>query len=184
MPDEDFEKHRIKWEFFKLHANQRLTLFRFYIGVVVALFVAYFYLYDHLITCRGTHFLYICVILAGLSIALMSYLFYQIDLRNVELINNAKNTIDELKELSANEPMNSYTHKQLFRMVFFASMIVGMILIIPAGYRYYYCIKKCRSPLAEECRPIIDQTKGGQIDQKTNHYGLKKTTTKNNYKTD
>lgn len=44
--DGNFDEKRLVWEFFKLQANQRLIFFRFIIGLLVALFVSYFYIYE------------------------------------------------------------------------------------------------------------------------------------------
>ena len=130
-----FDNHRIQWEFFKLHANQRLTFFRYYIGLLVAIFVAYFYVYDHLKDCHGTLFLYICLILAGLSISMISYLFYSIDLRNVELIENAKKALKEIEYLSNNNSKIAFKHKKIFGVVFTVTIITGILLSIIGGYK-------------------------------------------------
>lgn len=73
--DNKFDAQRLRWEFFKLHANQRLTFFRYYIGLLVTSFVAYFYIYDHLRGCQGTLFFYICLIITGIIISSITTLF-------------------------------------------------------------------------------------------------------------
>lgn len=133
--DNIFDAQRLRWEFFKLHANQRLTFFRYYIALLVASFVAYFYIYDHLRNCHGTIFLYICLILSGLIISCITVLFCYIDKRNRELIENAKKSLDEIKKLSNNNPEIAIKHNKIFSFAFFVTFTIGIILSIAAGFK-------------------------------------------------
>jgi hypothetical protein len=149
--DNDFAKNRIKWEFFKLHANQRLTFFRFYIGLVVALFVAYFYILDHMNNCHGTHFLHFCLLCAGAGICSISWMFNSLDLRNVELIENVKNVLPEIKGLSKNDPKNARGHRMIFKVAFMVIFFVGVFLIGLSFFKYGYDISRCASTFSETC---------------------------------
>lgn len=170
--NDDFEKNRIKWEFFKLHANQRLTLFRYYIGLLLALFVAYFYVYDHLKCCQGSLFLYICLILAGLSISIISAMFYYIDSRNVELIDNAKKALKEIDNLSNNNPRIAFQHKRIFGVVFLVTFSVGILLFFLGGFKLGLDYGSCQTPACQsnssEEKPHIQPStnpKSGQPDK-------------------
>lgn len=149
--EDDFDKNRIKWEFFKLHANQRLTFFRYYIGFLLALFVAYFYVYDHLKFCQGSLFLYICLILAGLSISIISAMFYFIDSRNIELIDNAKEALKEIDNLSNNNPRIAFKHKRIFVVVFLVTFSVGILLFFLGGFKLGLDLCQCPPLTSQVC---------------------------------
>jgi hypothetical protein len=141
----DFEKIRVKWEFFKLHANQRVTFFRFFIGLVVALFIAYFYILDHLQDCHGTRFLHICLLFTGIGISAISYMFYSLDLRNFELISNAKNALPEILDLSKNDARLYNTHRQIFKCAFYVTICLGILLFSLGCFKYGYDLSRYES---------------------------------------
>jgi hypothetical protein len=159
-----FDKDRIKWEFFKLHANQRLTFFRYFIGLLVALFVAYFYVYDHIKCGQGTLFMYWCLILTGLGISILSAMFYFLDSRNVELIDKVKDSVPIINELSFNNEHIAYKHKQIFGIFFFMAFVLGLILFFLGGYKLgldHECQYKCPGLLCvnEEKYPKVSNRK-------------------------
>lgn len=152
-----FNIKRLRWEFFKLHANQRLTFFRYYIGLLVTSFVAYFYIYDHLRDCHGTLFLYICLIITGIIISCITALFCYIDKRNIELIENAIKSSDEIEKLSNNNPEIAFKHKKIFRVAFFATFTSGLILSILGGYKLGLDECQCTIPIADAAPHYSDE---------------------------
>ena len=78
------------WEYFKVHAEQRLKTFHFYIIIITLLIGSAFTLLKDKE--------YIFFILIGFLTSFFSFIFWRLDIRNKELINNAENELIKLEE--------------------------------------------------------------------------------------
>jgi hypothetical protein len=100
------------WNYFQLHAGQRLTTFNFYIVISTLLTSGYF------VAVRDVPYL---SLLLGIILVVFSYVFWKLDVRNKQLIRNAEKAlmyIESKEEVSDNtsEPhilnIFSYEHAQ------------------------------------------------------------------------
>lgn len=145
---------QIVFGFFKLHAIQRIRLFRYYLFLIAALYASYFYILANLDKCSINDLPYHTIldysryVCAG-AIIIVSLLFRSIDKRNVELINNAKhrlNLIDDKDEsqLSYNDKLRAKRHYDLFNYGFITTLVSGIIfLFLPCCIDKY--IYSCRA---------------------------------------
>lgn len=133
------DKQDYAWNYFQLHAEQRLKTFHFYIIIMTLLIGAIFTL------TKVNSIFYIVPI--GLLITFFSFIFWKLDLRNKELIHNAETHlkdlekkggiplfIDETKNTDTKDPKNPsilyqhYTFSKSFNLVFFSFSVIGMIV--------------------------------------------------------
>jgi hypothetical protein len=85
MENNDLRKQA--WDFFQMQASQRLTTFNFYIAVssLLCTGLAASFKEDFNIPCLGIVF--------GCLLILFSFIFWKLDLRNVDLIEGAEDTL-------------------------------------------------------------------------------------------
>ena len=165
----------ITWNYFKLHANQRIQLFRFYI-IFFSLFSV---VIGHLIS--EFHFVSsyqeLIVILLSLAFLLITVIFWFIDNRNRYLIHNAeayfvcyekkfendnqnnrfkdvinKAAIFTLEETDKQNGKCNFRHTILFRMIYAIGILLSIIFISFGLYsichhedNIYYQIKILKS---------------------------------------
>jgi len=76
------DQRQYVWNYFKLHASQRLITFNFYIVISTAIAAGY-------IVALGVNSIPVLVILLSFTISLLSFIFWKLDVRNKLLIKNA-----------------------------------------------------------------------------------------------
>lgn len=159
MPEENYRD--IAWKYFKLHANQRITLFRFYI-IFFSLFSV---VIGHLIS--EFHFAPVhqelIVILLSVVFLLITIIFWCIDNRNRYLIHNAEDYfvkyetkfttdgqdnrfIDQINKaaiftIEENDKKNgkcNFRHTIFFRIIYFIGIILSIIFISFSVYSIYH----------------------------------------------
>jgi len=95
---ENFDKQQVSdqrnylWNYFQLHASQRLTTFKFYITISTIVFTGY-------VAILGVSFSPILAILFGLILSLLSFIFWKLDSRNKQLIKNVEEALRYLESL-------------------------------------------------------------------------------------
>ncbi len=95
---ENFDKQHISdqrnylWNYFQLHASQRLTTFKFYITISTIVFTGY-------VAILGASFIPILAIPLGLILGLLSAIFWKLDSRNKQLIKNAEEALRYLESI-------------------------------------------------------------------------------------
>ncbi len=82
------------WNYFQVHASQRLTTFNFYILISTVIATGY------LIVIRDMSLL---AMILGIILILLSFIFWKLDTRNKQLIRNAE---DALKYLESKDKIN------------------------------------------------------------------------------
>lgn len=78
------------WEYFKLHAEQRLKTFHFYI-IIITLLIG-----SALTILKDKE--YIFFIFVGILMSFFFFIFWRLDIRNKELISTAEEEIIKLEE--------------------------------------------------------------------------------------
>ena len=81
------------WNYFKLHASQRLIAFNFYIVISTAIAAGYLFTIESSSTP-------ILAIIFSFTISLLSFVFWKLDVRNKQLINNAEKALKYLETLT------------------------------------------------------------------------------------
>jgi hypothetical protein len=81
------EQRKYVWDYFHMHASQRLTTFNFYIVISTLLATGLF------ATLRGDIRVQPYGIVLGLLLILLSFVFYKLDQRNKVFISNAENAL-------------------------------------------------------------------------------------------
>lgn len=81
------------WNYFQLHASQRLITFNFYIVISTAIAAGY-------IVALGVNSIPVLAILLGFTITLLSFIFWKLDVRNKLLIKNAEEALRYLEALT------------------------------------------------------------------------------------
>ena len=96
---ESYEGQQIKdqrqyvWNYFQLHASQRLITFNFYIVISTAIAAGY-------IVALRVNSVPVLAILLGFTISLLSFIFWKLDMRNKLLIKNAEEALKYLEALT------------------------------------------------------------------------------------
>jgi hypothetical protein len=120
-----------KW--FEYHAAQRITTFNFYLVVYPGMAAAYAFLLKEKILAGS--------ILVSLLMLLMSILFWQLDIRNRQLIEIGENIIiaswsragldDRLNPIESSRTQQSegLRFKQLFGVVFLVGGVIGLVAL-------------------------------------------------------
>jgi uncharacterized membrane protein len=96
---ESYEGQQIKdqrqyvWNYFQLHASQRLITFNFYIVISTAIGAGY-------IVALRVNSIPVLAILLGFTISLLSFIFWKLDMRNKLLIKNAEEALRYLEALT------------------------------------------------------------------------------------
>jgi hypothetical protein len=91
------------WNYFQLHASQRLTAFNFYIVISTVLGTGY------LMSLKGDTISTIGIIL-GLLLSFLSFIFWKLDVRNKQMIKNAEDALKYLERQLNLENNNSNPH--------------------------------------------------------------------------
>ncbi len=86
------DQHQYLWNYFQLHASQRLTTFKFYITISTIISTGY-------VATIGASVITILAILLGLILSLVSFIFWKLDSRNKQLIKNAEEALKYLESL-------------------------------------------------------------------------------------
>ena len=81
------------WDYFHIHASQRLTTFNFYIIISSLISSGY-------VTTVGSSVVPRLAILLGVILVLFSFIFWKLDTRNKQLIKNAEEGLKYLENLS------------------------------------------------------------------------------------
>ncbi len=87
------DQRQYVWNYFQLHASQRLSTFNFYIVISTAIAAGY------LVTI-GVGSIPIPAILLGFTISLLSFIFWKLDVRNKQMIKNAEEALKYLEALT------------------------------------------------------------------------------------
>ena len=102
MNDGNFSQESLRkeaWDYFQMHAGQRLSTFNFYIVISSVLSTALFTSFQKDYRVPGVS------AILGFLLAFFSFIFWRLDLRNKELIKNAEAALKFFE--SAREPMDS-----------------------------------------------------------------------------
>jgi len=86
------DQRQYVWNYFQLHASQRLTTFKFYITISSIISTGY-------VAIVGTNVIPILAILFGFILSLLSFIFCKLDSRNKQLIKNAEEALKYLESI-------------------------------------------------------------------------------------
>jgi len=95
---ENFDEQQVSgqrqylWNYFQLHASQRLTTFKFYITISTIISTGY------VATVAASVFVTLAILL-GFTLSLLSFIFWKLDSRNKQLIKNAEEALKYLESL-------------------------------------------------------------------------------------
>ena len=87
------DQRQYVWNYFQLHASQRLSTFNFYIVISTAIAAGY------LVTV-GVSSIQMLAIPLGFTISLLSFIFWKLDVRNKQMIKNAEEALKYLEALT------------------------------------------------------------------------------------
>lgn len=122
------------WKYFELHAKQRMDVFDFYV-VISALMVT-----GIGASLEPDHKMYVLSLLLGLSLSLISIVFWRLDLRVKTLIKNSENAMKRLENFFPSMGSESSPSPiQLFKFEAFTTSAkraeqTGIRKIIPTSY--------------------------------------------------
>lgn len=86
LNDKDFNLQQYTWDYFQLHAEQRLKTFEFYIVMATVLLSGYG------VSLQEKELMPISVVL-GILLTILSFVFWKLDVRNKQLIKNAEQAL-------------------------------------------------------------------------------------------
>ncbi|MBL4767791.1 MAG: hypothetical protein JKY94_08770 [Rhodobacteraceae bacterium] len=131
------------WNYFQLHANQRVTVFNYYVvfsGLLVTGMVA---------TTQTSPSLAFVGVVSGLLLSVLSYVFFRLDERVSFLIKNAENVIkklepsgasifsDEVEQTTAAAKQKGlWTYGKAFRTMFITMGLIGLVGAGYSGFRW------------------------------------------------
>jgi amino acid permease len=138
------------WDHFAYHAQQRQTVFNFFLLVVGGCVAAY----SAMIGESGAHYNYFRCFL-GIVLALSSLLFWRLDQRNARLVKVSEEALKKLEARMANEisepsirlienaekkvakfPFSKIeSFSQIYRAVFAVSGLVGLAMAVLSAWR-------------------------------------------------
>lgn len=155
-PEELAATRKYLWDYFQLHATQRLTTFNFYIVLSTLLTTGLFSTFQK-------EFVLIPVgVILGLLLVLLSFVFWKLDERNKGLIKNVESGLKYLELQTPSKPegevtkifcyeelsterirmqrsvwpwKNLYSYSESFRFIFFLFAALGLIGAIASLYR-------------------------------------------------
>jgi hypothetical protein len=119
------------WRYFDLHAQQRITVFNYFIifaGLILAGLASTLQ--------RGEYAVF--GVLFGVLLALLSFVFWQLDRRAAFLVKHAECALEELeralpaeaqlfrKEPTASKPIWLWTYGRSFRFIFLVMALIGL----------------------------------------------------------
>ena len=90
MDEEVKQKSDYAWDYFRLHASQRLTTFHFYLVISTVIGTGY------LMSLKGDIISPLGIIL-GLLLSFLSFIFWKLDIRNRQMIKNAEDSLKYLE---------------------------------------------------------------------------------------
>lgn len=166
-------------EFYKLHASQRMALFRNFITLVVAIIGLFFYVLTQINSWSSSYFLYLIFFLTPLGLLFVSMAFKRLDKRNRELIDNSIKALKKVEKeyvLSGEclidnllEKRLGYTHRKIFKTIFFSVNIIGIGLLVlsffKVGYdvgRNNYTSLRMAAPFSED-RIFMEEPNKGSL---------------------
>jgi hypothetical protein len=144
------------WGYFQYHASQRTTVFNFYLVTCALLTTGYL----HVV---ATSSAFNVAIILGLLFPLLSFIFWKLDCRNVEMVelaekamvaleqmyipkedegsptaleifsNEAKQTREAESRISFWSWRNHYRHKHCFHLIFWSISALGILAALYAG---------------------------------------------------
>lgn len=127
------------WQYFTLHAGQRMSIFNFYITISIAIVAGI----GVFLGIEGTPPL--LIIIFGIFLIIFSFVFWGLDKRTQELIHLAEEEILKLENRDANRIISLISidrintdkrkcriisYSTLFKIIYFSFIIFGIILII------------------------------------------------------
>ncbi len=87
------DQRQYVWNYFQLHASQRLITFNYYIIISTAIIAGY-------IVTVGMNSIPMLAMLLGFTIGLLSFIFWKLDVRNKQMIKNAEEALKYLEALT------------------------------------------------------------------------------------
>lgn len=136
---EDYIKNNIKsyteyaWNYFNIHASQRLTTFNFFITISTLIGTGIFAaLYEKMSNYYVSAFL---------SIGLMSFsfIFWKLDVRNRELIKNSESALKEIEKYFCELSENNLTEIMLFNRDDNAGKEISNLNLFKKRFSYSDC---------------------------------------------
>lgn len=134
------------WRYFELHANQRISLIKYYIGIYSLYITASGYILFHdTDVSDGDKSI---VLLLSVFIIVITMVFYCLDQRNRDLIHFAEDSLkDYEKEIGFKKPHNIFTiedsdakknykfrHTHCFNSLFIIGAVTALVLMTRAFY--------------------------------------------------
>lgn len=119
MSDDDQIRYKYAWDWFKYHANQRLTAFHFFLIILSAIIIGYANTIEKM-----------PIISFGISMLgiVVPFVFYVLDIRNEELVNCGRHALDELeKQLNVKIRENDANRNCLFETLEYAGVFAGWL---------------------------------------------------------
>jgi len=88
------DQRQYVWNYFQLHASQRLTTFNFYIVISTLITTGY-------LATINVNGITIIAILLGFILSLLSFIFWKLDVRNKQMIKNAEEALKYLESITS-----------------------------------------------------------------------------------
>jgi hypothetical protein len=108
LNNKDFNLQQYAWNYFQLHAEQRLKTFEFYIVMATVLLSGYG------VSLKENDLKPISVVL-GILLTILSFVFWKLDVRNKQLIKNAEQVLKTIeKECIPESSENTFNILKLF----------------------------------------------------------------------
>lgn len=103
MNHKDFDVRQYVWDYFQLHATQRLKTFEFYIVIATVLLSGY------VVSLKEDNLMPIGIAL-GILLTILSFVFWKLDVRNKQLIKNAEQALKTIEEELISESAGGVPH--------------------------------------------------------------------------
>jgi hypothetical protein len=108
LSNRDFNVQQYAWDYFQLHATQRLKTFEFYVVIATVLLSGYG------VSLKENDLRPISVVL-GILLTILSFVFWKLDVRNKQLIKNAEQALKTIeKECVPESPESTPNILKLF----------------------------------------------------------------------
>lgn len=103
MNHKDFNIRQYAWDYFQLHAGQRLKTFEFYIVISTLLLSGY------VISLKEDSLIFIGIVI-GFLLIVLSFVFWKLDVRNKQLIKNAEQALKTIEDEVISENNEGVPH--------------------------------------------------------------------------
>lgn len=103
MNHKDFNIRQYAWDYFQLHAEQRLKTFEFYIVIATVLLSGY------VISLKEDNLIHIGIVI-GILLIVLSFVFWKLDVRNKQLIKNAEQALKTIEDELISESNGDVPH--------------------------------------------------------------------------